>query len=397
MVRFLARMRATLVALPGAFWMLWGGTFINRVGMLVLPFLTIYLTSAHHLTADQVGLIAALPGLGGVVASALMGVLADRVERKRLLALTLLISAGLLLFVPFISALIWLAVIVFAWSAASEMQRPLSNALVTDIVPAGQRKQAASLLRVAINMGTALSGALGGLIAAIAYLPLFILDAATTVIFAVLTLIRLPSMKQPLAAQRPRTHLIQTLAPFRDAMFRRLWFAGFFGVVVYSQITTTFAVYLIEQRGSPLLYGGLMALNAILIIFIEFPLVTAVSHLSAARVMAVGCLAYAGAAGLCALIASPGWLALPVLAFTAGEMLFSPAFGVVGADLAPPAQRGAYMGWLWAANSLGYVVGPALGGVLLHWSPALCWGVLLVIGLLGALLARITVIKKVSK
>src|SRR5579885_2342900 len=111
MVRSLARMRETLAALPVSFWMLWGGTFINRVGMLVLPFLTIYLTSAHHLTADQVGLIAALPGLGGVVASALMGVLADRVERKRLLALTLLISAGLLLFVPFISALIWLAVI----------------------------------------------------------------------------------------------------------------------------------------------------------------------------------------------------------------------------------------------------------------------------------------------
>ena len=397
MVRSLARMRATLVALPGAFWVLWGGTFINRVGMLVLPFLTIYLTSARHLTADQVGLIAALPGLGGVIASVLMGVFADRIERKRLLAWTLLISAGLLLFVPFISALLWLAVIVFAWSAASEMQRPLSNALVTDVVPADQRKQAISLLRLAINMGTALSGALGGLIAAIAYLPLFILDAATTVIFAVWTLIRLPSTKQSLAAQRPRFQWMQALAPFRDGMFRRLWFAGFLGVVVYSQITTTFAVYMIEQRGSPLLYGGLMALNAILIIFVEFPLVTAVSHLPAARIMAAGCLAYAGAAGLCALIASPVWLVLPVLAFTAGEMLFSPAFGVVGADLAPPAQRGAYMGWLWAASSLGYVVGPALGGVLLHWSPALCWGVLLVIGLLGALLARITVIEKVSR
>jgi MFS family permease len=389
MIRLYARMRGTLAALPAAFWTLWGGTFINRMGMLVLPFLTIYLTSARHLTPDRVGLIAALPGLGGVLASVLMSVLADRVERRLLLGLMLLISAALLLMVPFLSALIWLALVVFAWSIASEMQRPLSNTLVTDVVPADQRKQAISLLRVAINVGTALSGALGGLIAAIVFLPLFLLDAATTVVFAVLMLAHFPRPKRLPIEQRTRIRVIHALAPFRDGVFRRLWLVGFLGAVVYSQITTTFAVYLIERGGSPVLYGGMMALNAVLIIFVEFPLVTAVSHLAAARVMAAGCLAYAGAAGLCALIGSPFWLALPVLAFTVGEMLFSPAFGAVGADLAPLAQRGAYMGWLWAASGLGYMVGPALGGTLLHLSPLLCWGVLGLVGVLGTLLAAI--------
>jgi hypothetical protein len=180
------------------------------------------------------------------------------------------------------------------------------------------------------------------------------------------------------------------LVPFRDGRFQRLWLVGFLGSVVYSQITTTFAVYLIEQGGSPLLYGGMMALNATTIILVEFPLVTAISHLSGARLMASGCVAYAGAVGLCALIGSPFWLVLPVLTFTAGEMLFSPAFGAVGAELAPPARRGAYMGWLWAAGGLGYMVGPALGGALLHLSPLLCWGTLGGAGLLGALLALTT-------
>jgi predicted MFS family arabinose efflux permease len=381
------RMRSTFAALSPAFWALWGGTLLNRVGMLVLPFLTVYLTSARHLSPDRVGLIAALPGSGGVIASILMSILADRFDRKRLLALSLLVSAALLLFVPFVVSLVWLAVVVFAWSVASEMQRPLSNALVTDVVPDDQRKQAISLLRIAINAGTAISAALGGLIAAIAYLPLFIADAATTVIFAVLTLARLPAPAQPSAEARPRAHLAQALAPFRDGAFRRLWLAGFLGTVVYSQITTTFAIYLLERGGSPPLYGGLMALNGILIILIEFPLMTAIAHRPAGRVMAVGCLAYAGAAGLCALIGIPGWLVLPVLAFTAGEMLFSPAFGAGGADLAPPAQRGAYMGWLWAASGLGYVIGPALGGELLHLSAPLCWGTLLLVGVLGAALA----------
>lgn len=385
--QYIVRMRSTLVALSPAFWALWGGTLLNRMGMLVLPFLTIYLTSARHLSPDRVGLLAALPGLGAVVASVLMSALADRFDRKRLLALTLVVSAALLLFVPLITPLLWLAVIVFAWSVFSEMQRPLSSALVTDVVPVDQRKQAISLLRIAINVGSALSGALGGLIAAIAFLPLFIADAATTVIFALLTLARLPVSKQPSAAERPRAHFALALSPFRDGAFRRLWLVGFLGVVVYSQLTTTFAIYLLQRGGSPPLYGGLMALNGVLIILIEFPLMTAIAHLPAARVMAVGCLAYAGAAGFCALIGAPGWLVLPVLAFTAGEMFFAPAFGVVGADLAPPAQRGAYMGWLAAANGLGYVVGPLLGGELLHLSPLLCWGTLLLVGVLGAALA----------
>ncbi|HEY7347596.1 MAG TPA: MFS transporter [Ktedonobacterales bacterium] len=390
MRRSVLRMRSTLGALPSTFWALWGGTFINRMGMLVLPFLTIYLTSARHLTADRVGLLAALPGVGGVIASVLMSVLADRVDRKQLLALTLLASAALLLFVPFLSSLLWLAAIVFAWSVVSEMQRPLSNTLVTDVVPADQRKQAISLLRIAINIGTAVSAALGGLIAAIAYLPLFIADAATTVIFALLTLARLPVSKRPAPEDHPRAYFMQALTPFRDGAFRRLWLAGFLGVVVYSQITTTFAIYLLHRGGSPPLYGGLMALNGILITLVEFPLVTAIAHLPAARVMALGCLAYAGAAALCGLISVPVWLVLPVLAFTGGEMLFSPAFGVVGADLAPLEQRGAYMGWLWTASSLGYVVGPILGGELLHLSPLLCWGTLLLIGVIGAVLAWLT-------
>jgi MFS family permease len=395
--RSVLQMRRTVAALPSAFWALWGGTLINRIGMLVLPFLTIYLTAARHLTPDRVGLIAALPGLGAVIASILMSVLADHVERRHLLVLTLLASAALLLFVPFITPLVWLAVIVFAWSVASEMQRPLSNALVTDVVPVDQRKQAISLLRVAINSGTALGAALGGLIAAVAYLPLFIADAATTVIFALLTLVRLPASKRPSAEGHPRAHFGWALLPFRDGAFRRLWLVGFVGAVVYSQITTTFPIYLLDQGGSPPLYGGLMALNGILIILLEFPLVTAMAHLPSARLMALGCLAYAGAAGLCALLNAPAWLVLPVLAFTAGEMFFSPAFGTVGADLAPPAQRGAYMGWLWAGGSLGYVVGPLLGGELLRLSPLLCWGVLLLVGVLGAGLAATTPASKAAE
>jgi MFS family permease len=68
-------------------------------------------------------------------------------------------------------------------------------------------------------------------------------------------------------------------------------------------------------------------------------------------------------------------------------MIFSPPYDTIGVDLAPVEQRGTYMSFLWIATGLGFALGPALGGVLLHYSPLLCWGIVGIIGLLAVALA----------
>lgn len=65
----------------------------------------------------------------------------------------------------------------------------------------------------------------------------------------------------------------------------------------------------------------------------------------------------------------------------------SPPYDTIGADLAPVEQRGTYMSFLWIATGLGFALGPALGGVLLHYSPLLCWSIVGSIGLLAVALA----------
>ena len=142
--------------------------------------------------------------------------------------------------------------------------------------------------------------------------------------------------------------------------------------MVLSQQTTIFAVYFTKLGGSPTLYGGLMAAGSLLVIL----LTAFFQHVPAGRIMSLGSLLLATAAGTCSLIVSPSWLALPLLAFVFGNMIFSPPYDTIGADLAPVEQRGTYMSFLWIATGLGFVLGPALGGVLLHYSPLLCWSML---------------------
>lgn len=387
--QYLSRMQITLLLLPKKFWVLWIGTFFNRMGMLVLPFLTIYLTAKQHIAANAVGLIAALPGLGSIMAAFLVSIFADRFGRKQLLVLALIVAAVFLVPMPFITSLTLLAMTVLIWSSTNEMVGPLTQVLVTDVTPPDQHRQAISILRVAINLSV-FGLALGGVIAAVSYVPLFMIDAGTNVIFAVLTFFLFSVVESPTTESRPHYHLAQALIPFQNRVFRRLWFATFIGLLIYSQMITTFAVYFTQQGGTTLFYGGLMTLSCLLIVFMEFPLATAVYHIPIERVMAIGSLLYAGATGLCFLINSPNWLVLPVLAFTFGEMFFEPAFGSLAADLAPFEQQGTYTGLLWVATGLGMTVGPALGGELLYISPLVCWGILPVIGLLGAMLAWTT-------
>jgi MFS family permease len=76
--------------LPQAFWLLWVGTIINRLGGFVVPFLSLYLTSERGVTVAEAGLIVAAFGAGSFAAQLAGGELADRLGRRPVLLMSLL-------------------------------------------------------------------------------------------------------------------------------------------------------------------------------------------------------------------------------------------------------------------------------------------------------------------
>jgi MFS family permease len=147
-----ASFRASLMMLPRPVWILCAGTFLNRFGTFVVPFLALYMTRIGF-SVPQTSLALAAYGAGHFVASALGGYLADRIGRRHTIVLSMGSAAASILLLSQARSLGSMIFLAGLTGLAAEFYRPASSALLADLVPAGQRVPAYAAYRLAINAG----------------------------------------------------------------------------------------------------------------------------------------------------------------------------------------------------------------------------------------------------
>jgi MFS family permease len=78
---------------------------------------------------------------------------------------------------------------------------------------------------------------------------------------------------------------------------------------------------------------------------------------------------------------------LAMVVYTLGEMILVPTSTAVTADFAPPDLRGRYMGMLGLTWSIGFGIGPTLGGLIGdHIAPNAIWWLTSLSGIFAALI-----------
>src|SRR5438552_19194577 len=132
----MTRLRGNVRALPPAAWILFGGTFINRFGTFVIPFLVLYLTRTGYSIA-QAGIAVGAYGGGHVMASMLGGHLADRIGRRNTIILSMFASAAAMMALSQARSFVPILILACLAGTAAEMYRPASNALIVDLVGRG--------------------------------------------------------------------------------------------------------------------------------------------------------------------------------------------------------------------------------------------------------------------
>jgi MFS family permease len=162
------------------------GTFVNRVGAFVQPFLALYLAGPRELTPSTVGTVVACFGLGSFASQPIGGYLADRVGRRATLVASMIGTAAAFMLFASARTLALIAVAAMLAGLVIDAYRPAVAAMVADLVRPEHRPRAFALLYWAINLGVAVAGVAGGFLAARSYWLLFVLDAATCLVFAVL-------------------------------------------------------------------------------------------------------------------------------------------------------------------------------------------------------------------
>ncbi|ADV68148.1 MFS transporter [Deinococcus maricopensis] len=349
-----------LGAYPTSFWVMWGGTLINRAGDFVIPFLGLYLTTVRGFSVEQASVVLSALGVGGFFAQSLGGTLTDRIGRKPVMVFALLGGAATLAALAFARPYAAILALVTLYALISNTYRPASGAAVADLLSGDARARAYGLLYWAINVGAAIAPVLGGLLAGLAYGWLFALNAAAMTAYALL-LIR--HFREPARDPQPPGARL-TLIP-KDALLWAYAAATFLFALVWLQGYTTLALALARQGFNAGDYGRIIAVNGILIVVLGLPINRLIATGASSRLLALSSVLLGGGFALHALQGSVALHALAVGVWTLGELINFTIMKNVIADLAPPHLRGTYQGVSGSMWGLASFAAPLAGGFLL--------------------------------
>ena len=377
--------------LPPAFWFLWFGTVVNRLGGFAVPFLMLYLTARLQLSAGTAALVVSTLGAGSFIAQLIGGELADRFGRRPVMLLSFFVSP---------LAMLWLGVARDPWLLGlgafvlgffMDLYRPAVSAAVIDLVPEDRRTRAFGYIYWAINLGAALAPIAAGVLANVDYFLLFAGDALTTAIFGLIVLARIPESqaRDVAAAAGVRTSARLAIA-LRDSVLLVFVLLSLLVGVIYSQGQVTLPLDMADAGLLPSDYGLAIAVNGWLIVLITISVSRIAERLPRFRTVAFSALLLGTGFGLTGFADSLPFFAFSVAVWTLGEVIGAAVAPVIVAEMSPPAMRGLYQG-IWGSSwGLAFFIGPAVGGLVYErlgsaalWSGVFVLGCVLAVSYLG--------------
>jgi len=362
-------------------WLLSFVMLINRSGTMVIPFMTIYLTQpSMGYSIAQAGLVMGIFGLGAVCGGFLGGRLTDRIgfHRVQLIALTgggfLFMLLGQMKSYPLICGA------TFLLSLVNEAFRPANSTAIAHYSKEENRTRSYSLNRLSINLGWAVGGAIGGILASINYHLLFWVDGSTNLLAAVLLRYFLaPAQSVEEAQGKGEEREAETRSPYRDKVY--LQFIGLtilFACCFFQLLSTMPLFYKKELHLPEYMIGLLMAFNGLLITCFEMILVFKLEGRKE-NLFYISCgIALVGCSflllNILPLSVITAFICMAVITF--GEIVAMPFMNSFWISRTGRSNRGQYAGLYTIAWSTAQVIGPTGGAQIAQYINfrTLWWG-----------------------
>lgn len=381
-----AWLRDTAGGLPAAYWYLWAGLLINRLGGFAVLFLSLYLTAQRGTGPALTGVIVGTYGIGGVLGTLLGGVLTDRRGRRFTLFWSHLACAAVLAGLALSTQLAVIAALCTLLGLVQSMPGPAFVAAIIDIVPAEKRSRAFNLEFWAFNIGTAGASLVAGVLAEWSYTGMFLIDAGSALIAAGVIAWKVPETLHRAASPAPPHPRRRPLrrdglgAVLTDRIF--LAFAGLtlLQALLYTQTSTIVPLAMAADGLSPSAYGLVTALGGALIVVGQLFVPRIIDGHRKARVLAVALTATGLGLGVLTFAdALPVYLAAAVI-WTVGSMLAAPPNAEINSELAPPALRGRYQAVFYLTFPAASFLAPTLGGAGLQFFGNWHWLIVAAVG-----------------
>jgi MFS family permease len=256
-------------------WLLATVMLINRSGTMVLPFMTLYCKHIGYST-QQGGLVVGIYGTGALVGAFLGGRISDRFGFYYTQFSSLFFGGILFITLGQMSSYLSICICTFFLSMVNESFRPANATAIAHYSTSENRTQAFSVVRLAINLGWAVGGALGGFLASINYHLLFWVDGFTNISASILLLWLLPKVTLSQQHFKPKENIKtdKVNSAYRDRTF--IYFIGLqlLFAICFFQLFTTIPLFFKEGlQLNEFWIGVVMAMNGLLITLFEMVIV----------------------------------------------------------------------------------------------------------------------------
>ena len=338
-------------------------TFASSVGgSTVWSFVGIWAIERLHARQSAVGLAFLISAAVGAATGYLGGHLSDHVGRRPLILISW--ACQVVLILGFLAAggreLFGLGLVCLG-GLTFQIGNAASQAMIADLVAPERHEQAYSAVRVAANLGVTLGPPTGGLLLALgSWSALFAGAAALFLGGFVLALRFLPRQGAYAPTEPPTRHSFGVIA--RDRPFLLFLFSSGLAWLVYVSFEVVLPISLVDAHGfSPSTWGFLVIVNPVMVTLFQLRLMRLVGRVPAALKLAAA-LPLMGFPFLLLSVADAlPFVALMILVFVLGEMLWVPTSQTIVAGLAPADVRGAYMGVFGSMAAVGFALAPFIG------------------------------------
>lgn len=359
--------------LPRQVWELSGVVLINRAGSMVIMYMMLYLTQQIGVSVTTAGRIISIYGIGAIFGTLLGGWLSDVIGPQRVQLSSLFLTAVVFIVLAQLTDIYLIAGTMFMLSLVAEAFRPANSTAIAEVSPPEKRARAYALNRLAINLGFSIGPVIGGILARINYHYLFYVDALTCALagFYLLFLYR----RHGIAHQHHGKLISHARLPRHDAVYLSVLFLFFIIGMIFFQLFNVWPLHLKKHYGFFESHiGPLLAINGLLIVLMEMPLVHRLERAQPMQIIAVGALLICIGFGILPFGHSYLWTAFTVVIWTIGEMLCFPLTAAFIANRASDTNRGKYMGMYNFTFSASMVAAPAVGAWIYEtYGPTVLW------------------------
>jgi MFS family permease len=342
-----------------------GGVLVNQLGAFVQTFMVLYLVF-RGFSAGQAGIAIAAYSVGSVLGGFAGGELVHRIGPRATITAAMLGSATILATVPLFGRPGLFGVLIVALllaGLATQSYRPAAAVLLSDLMPDDARVMGFSMMRIALNLGAALSPLIAAALIPLSWNLLLWFDSATALAYAILARWLLPDVRVERDTPGPAT--LGTRAAYgivlRD---KRFWFflgSVLLGTVIYVQYTIALPLKISSEGHSTGLYSAVLVTASALLILSELKITTYVTRWPGYVAATAGTVLMGlGVAGFGVSGGSAVALVACTVLFVFGIMINGPTMFAYPATF-PAAVKARYLSAHQATFGLGMAVGPLFG------------------------------------